>query len=206
MPNEMFFRLPESKREHVLSALRAEITRSAFESFSINNVVRDCGISRGSFYQYFRSKEDIYLYFLEEYQKSILDYAIGKLRANGGDLFAALSDSFHFAVRMLCYKDSRDFRHNLFCNMWMYLLLWQKGLYGEERSDDIKAFLDGIDRSQLNIADETELITLVEICMTLSLKEAAGVFMADEREDDVNERFARKLSLLRSSYQKHPDS
>ena len=203
MPTDTFYRLPESKREHVVDALRAEITRSTYENFSINNVVRDCGISRGSFYQYFRSKEDIYLYFLAEYQKRILAFASGKLRSNGGDLFDALEESFRFAVRMLCYKDSRDFRHHLFGNMWMYELLWQKGLYGEAVSSEIMDFLNAIDRSRLNVADEAELKTLVEICMTLSLKEAAGVFLADKHEADVNEHFSRKLTLLRKAYQKY---
>ena len=202
MPTEIFHRLPESKREHVLNALRAEITRSTFENFSINNIVRDCGISRGSFYQYFRSKEDIYLYFLADYQKSILAHASARLRENGGDLFEALSDSFRFAVRMLCYKDSRDFRHNLFCNMWMYEILWQKGLYNEAVTGDIMDFLNAIDRSKLNIDNEAELKTLVEICMTLSLKEAAGVFMADKHEEEVNENFRRKLAFMRKAYQK----
>jgi AcrR family transcriptional regulator len=202
MPTDTFYRLPESKREHVLNALRKEITRSTFEAFSINSVVRDCGISRGSFYQYFRSKEDIFLYFLADYQKSILAFASEKLRSNGGDLFDALSESFRFAVRMLCYKYSRDFRHNLFCNMWMYEILWQKGMYGEAVSGEIMDFLNAIDRSRLNLADEAELYTLVEICMTLCLKDAAGVFMADDHESEVNERFNRKLSLLRKAYQK----
>ena len=202
MPTDTFYRLPESKREHVLNALRKEITRSTFEAFSINSVVRDCGISRGSFYQYFRSKEDIFLYFLADYQKSILAFASEKLRSNGGDLFDALSESFRFAVRMLCYKYSRDFRHNLFCNMWMYEILWQKCMYGEAVSGEIMDFLNAIDRSRLNLADDTELYTLVEICMTLCLKEGAGVFMADDHEAEVNERFNRKLSLLRRAYQK----
>jgi hypothetical protein len=63
-------------------------------------------------------------------------------------------------------------------------------------------FLNAIDRSRLNLADEAELYTLVEICMTLCLKDAAGVFMADDHESEVNERFNRKLSLLRKAYQK----
>ena len=204
MPTETFFRLPESKREHVLQALQTEIARSPFENFSINNVLRECGISRGSFYQYFRSKEDIYLYFLASYQKSILAYATGKLLESGGDLFSSLFESFRYAVRMLCYKDSRDFRHNLFCNMWMYEILWQKGLYGELVVGEIQNFMNAIDRSCLNVTSEEELQTLVEICMTLSLKEAAGVFMADHNEDDVNERFLRKLNLLRKAYEKNP--
>ena len=202
MPTDTFYRLPESKREHVLSALQSEIARSPFENFSINNVLRDSGISRGSFYQYFRSKEDIYLYFLAGYQKSILSFATKKLSGCGGDLFEALESSFRFAVRMLCYKDSREFRHNLFCNMWMYEMLFQKGMYGESISDETHAFLNEIDRSRLNLANDAELQTLVEICMTLSLKEAAGICMADKGEEEVNENFARKLALLRKAYQK----
>ena len=202
MPTDTFFRLPESKREHVLQALQAEIARSPFENFSINNVLRDSGISRGSFYQYFRSKEDIYLYFLSGYQKNILAYATQKLIGCNGDLFTAFSDSFQFAVRMLCYKDSRDFRHNLFCNLWIYQSFWEKGFYGDGVSAEIQEFINNIDRSRLLVQDDTELRTLVEICMTLSLKEVASIVMTDNGEHEVNESFAQKLDLLRKAYQK----
>ena len=202
MPSETFFRLPESKQERIIEAIKEEISRVPFENFSINNVIHQCGISRGSFYQYFHNKEDIYLYLISTYQHLIFQNAKEKLAESGGDFFAALEATFRHAVRMLCYKDSKAFRHNLFCNMWMYEILWQKGMYGEAVSGKIMDFLNAIDRSRLNLADDTEMYTLVEICMTLCLKEGAGVFMADDHEAEVNERFNRKLSLLRRAYQK----
>ena len=44
MPSETFFRLPESKQERIIEAIKEEISRVPFENFSINNVIHQCGI------------------------------------------------------------------------------------------------------------------------------------------------------------------
>ena len=59
MPKETFLRLSEDKREKILSAAKKEFSRVTLEEVSIKNIVEDADIARGSFYQYFESKEDL---------------------------------------------------------------------------------------------------------------------------------------------------
>ncbi|MBQ8851194.1 MAG: helix-turn-helix transcriptional regulator, partial [Oscillibacter sp.] len=65
MCSETFLRLPEEKKNRFLSAAWAEFTRVRFADTSINQIVRRAGIARGSFYQYFKDKEDLLRYMLE---------------------------------------------------------------------------------------------------------------------------------------------
>jgi AcrR family transcriptional regulator len=62
MPTDTFFRLPEEKRRRIFDAAVEEFSQKSFSSASINRIVQAAGIPRGSFYQYFAGKEDIYLY------------------------------------------------------------------------------------------------------------------------------------------------
>lgn len=202
MPSDTFFRLPESKQERIIAAIKEEIARVPYEDFAIGSIIRQCGISRGSFYQYFHNKEDIYLYLISGYQKQIVTHMTETLQQNGGSFFDMLEATFRFAVRMMCYKDSKAFRHNLFCNMRLYELIWQKDGYAQESIQDFSRLKGYIDHSKLRLDSEEEAAVLFDICMINALKDLAGIFMSDDNEQLVLEHFLRKLALLRKAYEK----
>ena len=66
MPADTFRNLPEEKRLRIFHAAVAEFSQQPFSQASINRIVKDAGIPRGSFYQYFADKEDLYLYVITE--------------------------------------------------------------------------------------------------------------------------------------------
>ena len=59
MPKETFLKLPEEKKHKIIKAAKKEFERVPFEQTSIKNRGEDAEIARGSFYQYFESKEDL---------------------------------------------------------------------------------------------------------------------------------------------------
>ena len=69
MPSETFARLPEEKRLRIFEAAVDEFAAWRFSEASINRVIKAAGIPRGSFYQYFKDKEDLYTYVLQEISK-----------------------------------------------------------------------------------------------------------------------------------------
>lgn len=91
MPTETFFNLPEAKRQKVLDAAVAEFAEWPFSQASVNRIVERAGISKGSFYQYFSSKEDLFVYLTQvigEQKKQVLDATIREVGAE--DLFSTL--------------------------------------------------------------------------------------------------------------------
>ena len=56
MPTERFLRLPKEKIEAIRIAAAKEFIRVPLEEASINRIVHDSNISRGSFYTYFEDK------------------------------------------------------------------------------------------------------------------------------------------------------
>ena len=63
MPKETFIKLKPLKKKKLMDAMTKELSIHTFEHLSIANIVRDARIPRGSFYQYFEDKEDLYLYY-----------------------------------------------------------------------------------------------------------------------------------------------
>lgn len=87
LPSETFLRLPEEKRKRLLDAAWAEFTRVKFADASINQIVRQAGIPRGSFYQYFAGKEEVFAYLLEDVRSYVVRLFGELLRETDGDIF-----------------------------------------------------------------------------------------------------------------------
>ena len=62
MATERFLKLSQDKKDRILQAARHEFARVPFEDTSINQIIREAGISRGSFYTYFADKLDLLHY------------------------------------------------------------------------------------------------------------------------------------------------
>lgn len=66
MPKATFFNLPEEKRQLIIDLAIEEFAENDYESASISKIVAQAGIAKGSFYQYFEDKSDLYKYLLDE--------------------------------------------------------------------------------------------------------------------------------------------
>lgn len=65
MPNPTFFNLPNAKQQAIVDIAIAEFARFEYDSASISNIVKQAKIAKGSFYQYFEDKKDLYLYLID---------------------------------------------------------------------------------------------------------------------------------------------
>ncbi len=65
MPKDTFFNLPEEKRSLILQVAIEEFAKYSFNQASINRIVSRSGIAKGSFYQYFEDKIDLFKYLIQ---------------------------------------------------------------------------------------------------------------------------------------------
>lgn len=94
MPSTTFFNLPSEKREKLLAAARAEFARVPYAEASINKMIQAADIPRGSFYMYFRDKEELFLYLMGEWSRQLTALLEELLERRQGDIFAAFLDLF----------------------------------------------------------------------------------------------------------------
>ncbi|NLU51907.1 MAG: TetR/AcrR family transcriptional regulator [Clostridiaceae bacterium] len=64
MPKETFFNLPDDKRNLIISAAIEEFSGASYNEASINQICSKSKIPKGSFYQYFEDKLDLYVYIM----------------------------------------------------------------------------------------------------------------------------------------------
>lgn len=87
MPKDTFNNLSEEKKKRIFDAAVQEFSARRFSEASINQIVKNAGIPKGSFYQYFADKEDIYLYMVEEISKDIHEILGNREIFNPSDSF-----------------------------------------------------------------------------------------------------------------------
>ena len=96
MPSSTFLNLPAEKQEKLLEAATREFSHKPFNEASINQIIREAGIPRGSFYMYFQDKEDLFRYLIKGYMDQLLMLLEELLLQNGGDIFRALLDLYDY--------------------------------------------------------------------------------------------------------------
>lgn len=84
MPTSTFFNLPPPKREKLLRAAVGEFAVKPYGEVSLSRIIQAAGIPRGSFYQYFDDKTDLFRYVLTVYDKLLETAVLESLDRCGG--------------------------------------------------------------------------------------------------------------------------
>lgn len=64
MPKDAFHKISEEKKDIIIKAALNEFGSNSYKESSLNNIVKITKIPKGSFYQYFEDKLDLYKYIL----------------------------------------------------------------------------------------------------------------------------------------------
>jgi AcrR family transcriptional regulator len=78
MPKQTFLNLPDEKRQTIINAAIEEFAGYGLENASTNRIVANSGISKGSFYQYFEDKQDVFMYLLTVLEREKLEFFKGR--------------------------------------------------------------------------------------------------------------------------------
>jgi len=94
MPKATFLNLPEPKRRRFVDVSRAEFAQHGFDHASVGRIVRVLGIAKGSVYQYFDDKADLFRYLVEEGGRRKLAWVGEDGRAPEGDIWDGLGAAY----------------------------------------------------------------------------------------------------------------
>jgi AcrR family transcriptional regulator len=74
MPKQTFLNLPQEKREIIMNAAIEEFADYGLENASTNRIVKNSGIAKGSFYQYFEDKQDVFMHMLAVIEQKEVEF------------------------------------------------------------------------------------------------------------------------------------
>ena len=92
MPTSLFFGLNTEKRHTIFAAGVSEFADCGYENSSTNRIVKKAGISKGSLFKYFPTKEDFYFYVLDEITAELNSSLEEKINTLSADLFQRIAE------------------------------------------------------------------------------------------------------------------
>jgi AcrR family transcriptional regulator len=105
VPRPRFARLPEAHRKTILRAAVAEFAAYGFADASLNRIIEAAGISKGSFYYYFDSKDDLYAHIARQTLTELIEregpFAVPSPMAEAETFWDVLSDYYLRLMRAL---------------------------------------------------------------------------------------------------------
>lgn len=104
MPRETFYRLSEEKKENIETAIKKELSRVSIAEMSINKIIYDANIPRGSFYQYFENKEDAIKIVVNRYIETEAKLIRSILKRNNGNIFAITVEMYDYIIEQYFNK------------------------------------------------------------------------------------------------------
>ena len=206
MPTQTFFHLPEEKKKRLLEAARVEFSRVSLKDASIANIVKIAEIPRGSFYQYFEDKEDLYYYYFETVRRDSSRDMIQLMKEVDGDLFKGFELYFTKMIREILVGENALFYRNLFMNMdyraSRKVVPHTKDPH-EKHKQEAKELIELIDQSTLKVKNDHEMELLIQLVMNAVFTTIAHAYKSFSKSkeysiDNAIEEFQLKLTWLKN--------
>lgn len=194
MPKLTFYNLSIEKQQHLIDIAKEEFSNASLSDASIANIVKAAGISRGSFYQYFEGKEDLYFYLLNGYTAERKKIFRDILETKNGDLFQAMSEFYQTTVKE---EELLDFKRNVLLNMTEQVeTKFIKIVDEEESEEEFRRISSLIDKNKLNSSDNKELYHLLKIIMSVTIRNWIEYFAKNLTVEESIANYELELKLL----------
>lgn len=193
MPTSTFFNLPPPKRERLLRAAVAEFVRKPFNEVSINRIIQAAEIPRGSFYQYFEDKMDLFHHILAFFGRSLEKAILASLDACGGDLLAVPLTLFDTVLA--CIRENRAEFQAL-----TDIVRQNGGMDASQLWDFIRVeqdILDRADMSRLCISSREAQTALLDLLLSSTAQALMAASCGKLTQEEIRERLTNKIAIIR---------
>ncbi|MFH1469233.1 MAG: TetR/AcrR family transcriptional regulator [Pseudomonadota bacterium] len=100
MPRSTFRNLPEAKRARIAEAAIEEFAERGYGGASISAIVARAGIAKGSFYQYFENKADLFRWLVMDHTVQLkMRYISARTTPEIGDFWSQIADMMLAGIR-----------------------------------------------------------------------------------------------------------
>lgn len=201
MPRQTFYNLPIEKQEVLIEAGEKEFSRVPLFEASIANIVKEAGIPRGSFYQYFQDKEDFYFYILNQYADEKRKRFIRLLEKHNGNIFYAVSDLCEDLLIRIDRKNDKQF----FKNMFLHLDFETERAFLSDMnysvvSEQYKEVRDLVDTTILNVKNDEELFHMIQMLLSMMLGNIARKYAVNIPNEKVLHNFTTQINLMKKGF------
>lgn len=197
MPTSTFFNLPEDKKNKILKVANKEFERVPIEQVSIKNIVESAEIARGSFYQYFEDKEDLFQYIMSAKMGNMQNKLIEMIEHENGNIINIFINMYEYLIKIVKIKKNNKFFKQIFENVKTSdnLMFIKK----EEINKNLEQTLYNLyDRNKdiLNIKNEEEFKLVIEMLFAITRRRIV-VSLKYKDLEKARETYLKEIEFLK---------
>ena len=201
MPSETFNNLSNDKKKLILDAAKKEFSNVSFHEASINHIIKEAGISRGSFYMYFVDKKDLYTTIIEHQAQKHFKFILRILEESEGNLFAAYKIVYERLYQQISQHKKASLEKNIFLNMNFNsenLLIREQVPYQQYKDK----FLKMIDTSYWALDTEERLFDIIDMLTLLLVHSLVLSLKKKEQQPMISQKYMRQVDIIEHSVRK----
>lgn len=193
MPKKTFHNLTSDKQDKILDAAKVEFSKHPYNEVSINIIIKNAGIPRGSFYQYFTDKDDLYTYLFDELITHTISSITTNLKAAEGNIFLAYRQLIIDELKLLDDTYYVSFFRNHILSSGSNMSQRIKNI----RSND-QALFDATDKSLINIDNVEDFQLLIMLLYSTTERILIHAFIYEWSQEKALERFDKALLMIKT--------
>lgn len=202
MPSDRFLNLKQEKKKVILQAAVKEFSSVPYEQVSINQIIKNAGISRGSFYTYFEDKKDLLQYLMEDTKERVFRGIVDTLRENGGDMFVAARVIFDRLMDKMGNCD-HDIHYQMIRNMKIppnpEVFGYPEFIYEcKEYEQNCELLYAELDHKKYNFKSYRDLMCVMEMLCIILLKGAVQLAMGVASREKLKKVFEAQLGVMQT--------
>mgnify|MGYP001940112977 CR=1 FL=1 len=194
MPKDTFFNLSKEKRDRIIQGAMKVFSTQAFNDASISEIIRNADISRGSFYQYFDDKIDLYKYLIGLFKKNYHSLMLKKFQDHDGDFYLGFKAYSFFYIRSIRESEKFGFFENLFLSMNYQLN--RENINVLFTTDNKLRLYDVINLDNVRISDQDELMEVLQFLHEILNSAIMEGFWRSYTIEETQEAYLKRLDWV----------
>lgn len=200
MPTKTFLNLPKERQETLIEAAKLEFSEHLLNEASINRIIQKIKMPRGTFYLYFKNKEELYFYILEKYANIALNKFKNCLQDHQGNLLESLTPFVTQIIYDLTQDKQKQFFKNIFLNMNYNIEHNMMNI--ERKSCHFDYITNMINKDLLNIKEE-DLKDLYHIIIAITMHTLSGAIIKDIPPHEIMKHYQKQITILKEGLEKN---
>lgn len=203
LPTQTFFNLPDQKKERLIAGAMKEFTERSLNEASISNIVKNAEISRGSFYQYFEDKKDLYFYLIGKFKYNYHRLMVNSFKEANGDFYEGYRIFAEKYIQYIMGSEKLGFFENMYLHM-NYQINQESGVSTIMPSSSMQKkamahkgdILEVVKREQVKACSDQEFFNILRYILNILDDTIMEGFWKELSIEETQKLFATRLEWM----------
>lgn len=196
MATEAFKNLKDKKKRNIFAAISSCLKKMSYDELSVNNIVLEADISRGSFYNYFSDKNDAVKCLIESRVKNYFDMYIEAVKESDNRLFEGTRKLYGRIINILSDAINITVMRNIKFFSEFVLETVKSNIYKDYFDGIVKWFIDNTVEGKESLNSMKKMSNIIDMIISLVLNSIFAETIFNVNPFSENSDFEYKLGII----------